>query len=220
MRHTIPAWSRAPDLGPKFREFCRGPIGSKDHLAAFAHQGVDRVEELDLRGPFAAEELKVVDQQELDATVLLAETGQPASPQGLEEMGGELFGREIDGPRGRSLSAPPTKSLPASASADARWTVDHQRRVCPGRWTIISAAERANRLHAPVTKERCRQTSGGVWRPGDQRPWAICRSPVGDPGVVRRAGTRNRARPPNLDRRGTRWTGGVPSTWTYASSIS
>ena len=48
--------------------------------------------------------LKVVDQQETRRPGTSGGNWAARFPAGLEEMGGELFGREVDGPRGRPSS--------------------------------------------------------------------------------------------------------------------
>ena len=68
-------------LRPEFGQFGRRAVGGEDELPPFAQERVDRVQQFDLRGPLAHEELQVVEDQHPDAAVLAAEAGQSAAAQ-------------------------------------------------------------------------------------------------------------------------------------------
>ena len=70
----------------------------------------------DLGGPFAHQELQVIDHQQPDAPVLSSETGQAAAAEGFEEVARELLRREVHGRELELRFAPPSKCLPANES--------------------------------------------------------------------------------------------------------
>ena len=76
MRHTSPLVEPRGQLRPQLGQFGRRAVGGEDQLPALAEERVDGVEQLDLGGPLADEELQVVDHQQPDAAVLAAEAGQ------------------------------------------------------------------------------------------------------------------------------------------------
>ena len=57
----------------------------------------------------AGEELQVVDDQDIHAAVLSAETGHPAAPERLQETVGELLGRQV---HGGARAAPAARGRP------------------------------------------------------------------------------------------------------------
>ena len=181
MRQTMPLASRVVSSGAKLGQFGRRAIGGKDQLPALAQQRVDRVQQFDLGGPLAGEELQVVEDQQLDAAILAAEVGQAAAAQGLEKLAGELLGREIDGrwPR-RALRAavqiPSSKCvLPTpvgpwiSSGVICRAAGDH------------SAETNASRLLCPMTNDdRGRRIFAG-WRAADFRGRGLAVGRTGRP---------------------------------------
>ena len=118
-----PAGQPRGQLRPQLGQLGRRAVGGEDQLPPFAQKRVDRVQQFDLRGPLADEELQVVDDQQPDAAVLAAEAGQAAAAQGLEEMAGELLGREIDGGQAAGATSAAAVQMPSKQMglADARW---------------------------------------------------------------------------------------------------
>ncbi len=114
---------------PQFGQFDRRTVGGEHQLPMFAHQRVDRVQQFDLRRPFADHELQIVENQQAHAAVLAAETRQAAAAQRLEKMAGELFGREIDrGHVAGALSECRPDAFEEVRFAHAGRAVDQQRR--------------------------------------------------------------------------------------------
>ena len=76
-------------------QLVRRPVGRDHDLLAGAVQVVERVEELGLGLLALGEELDVVDEQDVDLAVALAERYALAFPDGLDELGHELLGRHV-----------------------------------------------------------------------------------------------------------------------------
>ena len=94
MPHTRPPDSRPTNSAPNPFNSVGERSARKHQLPPVPQQGVHRVLQLDQRGPLAAEEMQIVDQQQLDIAVLAAEVGQAAALQRFEELTGELLGRQ------------------------------------------------------------------------------------------------------------------------------
>src|SRR5690606_20316611 len=75
-----------------------GTVAGDDDLPARLVQGVERVEELFLRGLLAGQELDVVDQQHVDAAVPVAELDGAPVADGVDDFVGESFRRNVDHP--------------------------------------------------------------------------------------------------------------------------
>ena len=71
------------------------PVGGEHDLPAGLVDGVERVEELFLRGLLALEELDVVHQQQVDFAVAAAELAHLAGLDGGDELVGELLGADV-----------------------------------------------------------------------------------------------------------------------------
>ena len=76
-------------------DFFGRPVGRNDQLAARLVQRVERVKELFLRRLFAGEELDVVDQQDVDLPVPVAEFRRPVILQCDDELVGEFLARDV-----------------------------------------------------------------------------------------------------------------------------
>jgi len=91
-----PALQASKKIGAETLQFFQRTVGGEDELLASAGEVIDRVQQLNERGPFAGEELDVVDEQYVGAAALAAEVRQAGAAQRFEELRGELFGREED----------------------------------------------------------------------------------------------------------------------------
>lgn len=83
----------------------RAAVAGQDDLPALLVQGVDGVKQFVEGSPFAAEELDIVDQQDIDRAVLLAKARQSAAIEGVEEFGRELLGGESQGSNAAGVAA-------------------------------------------------------------------------------------------------------------------
>ena len=120
----------ADQLGPQVGQFVRGSVGGENDLPPVAAQCVDRVEQLQLGVAFAREELEVVDQQQDQAAILLAERRQPAAAQDEPE-------RERDDHRERK---------PGAVSSDESESLRLAHRLAAGQLSIprrVSQVEKA-----------------------------------------------------------------------------
>ena len=77
-------------------DFARRAVGRQDDLLVGDVQGIEGVEELFLRALLAGEELDIVDHQDVDGPVLLAEELGLAFLDGADDLVGELFTRDIE----------------------------------------------------------------------------------------------------------------------------
>jgi hypothetical protein len=73
----------------------RGSIGGEHNLMARLVEGVEGVEEFLLRSLFAGQGVHVVEEEEVDGAVGLAEKGHAAQPNGGDELVDELFGGDV-----------------------------------------------------------------------------------------------------------------------------
>ena len=77
-------------------DFARRAVGRQDDLLVGDVQGVEGVEEFFLRALLAGEELDIVDHQDVDGPVLLAEELGLAFLDGADDLVGELLTRDIE----------------------------------------------------------------------------------------------------------------------------
>ena len=129
-RANQPAGQPRGQLRPQLGKLGRRTVGRENQLPPLAEERVDGVEQFDLRGPLADEELQVVDHQQPDAAVLAAEAGQAAAAKRFEKMAGELLGREVH--RRQTLvrlSRRGPNAFQEMGLAHAGRSVEHQRRV-------------------------------------------------------------------------------------------
>ena len=103
--HTSPPEKRVVSTGPNFASSAGGRSAANTSCRRFAQQRIHRVLQLDQRGPLAQEELHVVDQQQIDVPILVAEAGQTAAAQRIEEHRGELLGRQVQHAARRAMPA-------------------------------------------------------------------------------------------------------------------
>ena len=128
-----PAGEPRDQLRPQLRQFGRRTVGGEDKLPAFAQERVDRVQQLDLRGPLAHEELQIVEHEHSNAAIFPPEAGQTAAAQRFEKLAGELLGREVDG-RQTPVRLPCRRpnAFQQVGLADAGRAAEHQRRQLAG----------------------------------------------------------------------------------------
>ncbi len=77
-------------------ELGRRPVGGEDDAAVVLDQRGQRMEQLFLRRRLAADEMDIVDQQQVGAAHLVLEGGGRLVHQRLDEGRGEFFGRQVD----------------------------------------------------------------------------------------------------------------------------
>ncbi len=71
------------------------PVGGDDDLLVLTVQGVEGVEELFLGGLFAGDELDVIDEQDVDAAIFVAEGLRGVAADGVDQVVGKLLGGDI-----------------------------------------------------------------------------------------------------------------------------
>ncbi len=76
-------------------ELLGGPVGGEDDLLGVAVEGVEGVEELFLGFFLAGEELDVVDEEDVDGAVLVAEAGHLVEARGVGEVVDELLAGDV-----------------------------------------------------------------------------------------------------------------------------
>ena len=112
---TPPEPAHQPLLEP--RELVRRPVRRDHDLTAGAVEMVERVEELGLRLFAFGEELDVVDEQDVDLAVLVAERVALSFADGLDELRHELLGGHVLDPRvGHQIARCDARSRPGGAS--------------------------------------------------------------------------------------------------------
>src|SRR5207245_11165487 len=89
------------------RDTLRRRVAGEDNLFSRLVEVVEGVEELLLRPLFSGDELNVVDQQEVDRPVARAEGGRVVVADRIDELIGEVLGREVDDQRaGKQVNRP------------------------------------------------------------------------------------------------------------------
>ena len=172
-------------FGHEVAQFGRRPIGGEDQLPAVAQQRVDRVHQLDLGRPLAGQELQVVEDQHVHAAILAAKDRQAAAPQGFEELAGELLGGEIDGRRAAArLPLGRPDPFQEMRLADARGTVDEQRRDLPRVAGDHFGGNMASRLLCPVTNDESEENFRRATQHGSSVAARLRRGPA-RPGHAR-----------------------------------
>ena len=99
-----PAEARAHALF-KARQIGGRLVGGNDDLPVLIHQRIECVEKFFLRRVFAADELHIVDHQQIDRAELVLEVHRRAEAQGPDELVHEFFGGQIDDLAARRLHA-------------------------------------------------------------------------------------------------------------------
>ena len=77
-------------------DLARGAVGADDDLLLRVVERVEDVEELLLGAVLAGDELDVVDEQDVDRAVLLAEGGQAIEADGVDHLVDEAIGRDVE----------------------------------------------------------------------------------------------------------------------------
>src|SRR5207245_6901501 len=110
------------------RDTLRRRVAGEDNLFSRLVEVVEGVEELLLCPLFSCDELNVIDQQEVDRPVARAEGGRVVVANRIDELIGEVLGREIDDHRaGKQANSPVTNRVEQVRLAEADAAIDEQR---------------------------------------------------------------------------------------------
>ena len=78
-------------------------VAGKHNLLAGLMEGIEGMEELFLGTVLVSDELDVIDHQEIDAPVAIAEVFHPLCPERVDQVIGERFGRDVEDDQARVL---------------------------------------------------------------------------------------------------------------------
>ena len=111
-----------------FRNTLRRRVAGEDNLFSRLVEVVEGVEEFLLGPLFARDELNVVDQQKVDRPVARAEGGRAVVADRIDELIGEVLGREIDDQRaGKQVNRPVADRVEQVRLAETDAAIDEQR---------------------------------------------------------------------------------------------
>ena len=123
------------ETGLELGDLGRRPVGREDDLATRLVQGVEGVEELLLGGVLAADEVHVVDEEEVGLAIASPEVVHRTLADGRDDVVGELLGGDIgDAGRGGAPDDVLGDRLHEMRLAEAGGTVEEERVIgLPGR---------------------------------------------------------------------------------------